>query len=125
MSKDNEFEHLATVISTSCERHGIDLREPEKDLLAIDVLGAIFGANQKQWEDGYRRGFTDGYVKGLCDGGRGVIDQQIIDYGNKKAVIEFAEKLKGKLQDFGDGGEKGAYITEKDIDEFIKEVEKQ
>lgn len=40
----------------------------------------------------------------------------------KQAVIEFAEKLKGKLQDFGDGGEKGAYITEKDIDEFIKEV---
>lgn len=33
----------------------------------------------------------------------------------KQAVKEFAEKLKGKLQDFGDGGEKGAYITEKDI----------
>lgn len=42
----------------------------------------------------------------------------------KQAVKEFAEKLKGKLQDFGDGGEKGAYITEKDIDELIKEIEK-
>lgn len=35
---------------------------------------------------------------------------------------KFAEKLKGKLHDFGDGGEKGAYITEKDIDELITEV---
>lgn len=43
----------------------------------------------------------------------------------KKAVKKFAEKLKGKLHYFGDGGEKGAYITEKDIDELIKEVEKQ
>ena len=41
----------------------------------------------------------------------------------KKAVKKFAEKLKGKLHDFGDGGEKGAYITEKDIDDFIEEVE--
>lgn len=36
------------------------------------------------------------------------------------AVKEFAEKLKGKLQDFGDGGEKGAYITEKDIYEAVE-----
>ena len=36
------------------------------------------------------------------------------------AVKEFAEKLKGKLQDFGDGGEKGAYITEKDICEAVE-----
>lgn len=42
----------------------------------------------------------------------------------KKAVKEFAEKLKGKLQDFGDGGEKGAYITEKDIDELLKGYER-
>ena len=41
----------------------------------------------------------------------------------KKAVKKFAEKLKGKLHDFGDGGEKGAYITEKDIDELITEAE--
>ena len=40
----------------------------------------------------------------------------------KKAVKKFAEKLKGKLHDFGDGGEKGAYITEKDIDDLIEEV---
>lgn len=39
------------------------------------------------------------------------------------AVKEFADKLKGKLQDFGDGGEKGAYITEKDIYELLKEYE--
>lgn len=46
-----------------------------------------------------------------------------IDDHRKQAVKEFAEKLKGKLQDFGDGGEKGAYITEKDIDELLKEYE--
>ena len=40
-----------------------------------------------------------------------------------QAVKEFSEKLKGKLHDFGDGGEKGAYITEKDIDELLKEYE--
>ena len=45
-----------------------------------------------------------------------------IDDQRKQAVKEFAEKLKGKLQDFGDGGEKGAYITEKDIDDLIEEV---
>ena len=39
----------------------------------------------------------------------------------KKQLKQFAERLKGKLQDFGDGGEKGAYITEKDIDETLKE----
>ena len=46
-----------------------------------------------------------------------------IDDQRKQAVKEFAEKLKGKLHDFGDGGEKGAYITEKDIDELLKEYE--
>ena len=51
-------------------------------------------------------------MNAMCD-----IDDQI-----KRAVKEFAEKLKGKLQDFGDGGEKGAYITEKDIDDLIEEV---
>ena len=40
---------------------------------------------------------------------------------NVKQLKQFAERLKGKLQDFGDGGEKGAYITEKDIDETLKE----
>lgn len=45
-------------------------------------------------------------------------------YGNNNRVRnEFADKLKGKLQDFGDGGEKGAYITEKDIYELLKEFE--
>lgn len=46
-----------------------------------------------------------------------------IDAHRKQAVKEFAEKLKGKLQDFGDGGEKGAYITKKDIDELLKEYD--
>ena len=46
-----------------------------------------------------------------------------IDDHRKQAVKEFADKLKGKLQDFGDGGEKGAYITEKDIYELLKEYE--
>ena len=46
-----------------------------------------------------------------------------IDDQRKQAVKEFSEKLKGKLHDFGDGGEKGAYITEKDIDELITEAE--
>lgn len=39
----------------------------------------------------------------------------------KEALKQFAERLKGKLQDFGDGGEKGAYITEKYIYETLKE----
>ena len=43
---------------------------------------------------------------------------------NVKQLKQFAERLKGKLQDFGDGGEKGAYITEKDIDETLKEFVK-
>ena len=43
-----------------------------------------------------------------------------IDEQKKQAVKEFAEKVKGKLQDFGDGGEKGAYITEKDINKLLK-----
>lgn len=47
-----------------------------------------------------------------------------IDEQRKQAVKEFAEKVKGKLQDFGDGGEKGAYITEKDINKLLKEYEK-
>ena len=51
------------------------------------------------------------------------IDKFIKDR-NAQAVKEFADKLKGKLQDFGDGGEKGAYITEKDIYELLKEYEK-
>lgn len=46
-----------------------------------------------------------------------------IDEQRKQAVKEFSEKLKDKLHDFGDGGEKGAYITEKDIDELITEAE--
>lgn len=54
------------------------------------------------WDNGY----NDGYESGK-------------DYG----VKEFAEKLKGKLQDFGNGGEKGAYITEKDINETLNEYE--
>ena len=46
-----------------------------------------------------------------------------IDEHRKQAIKEFAEKVKSKLQDFSDGGEKGAYITEKDIDELLKEYE--
>lgn len=46
--------------------------------------------------------------------------KSVLEIEKKKAVKEFAEKLKGKLQDFGDGGEKGAYITEKDIYEAVE-----
>lgn len=46
-----------------------------------------------------------------------------IDEHRKQAIKEFAEKVKSKLQDFSDGGEQGAYITEKDIDELLKEYE--
>lgn len=48
-----------------------------------------------------------------------------IEDHRKQAVKEFAENLKGKLQDFGDGGEKGTYITEKDIYELLKEYENE
>lgn len=67
------------------------------------------------------RCLNDGY----CDAS--MLARRIIQagYGNNNRVRnEFADKLKGKLQDFGDGGEKGVYITEKDIYELLKEYEK-
>ena len=125
MSKDNKFEHLATVISNSCERHGIDLREPEKDLLAIDVLGAIFGANQMNTQTEIDKAYKEGYEKGAeemrLEAKKPI--EKFIKQRERQAVKEFSEKLKGKLHDFGDGGEKGAYITEKEIDELLKEYE--
>lgn len=51
--------------------------------------------------------------------------KSVLEIEKKKAVEEFADKLKGKLQDFGDGGDSaGAYITEKDICGLLKEFEK-
>lgn len=50
--------------------------------------------------------------------------KNVLEIEKKNAVKEFAEKLKDKLQDFGDGGEKGAYITEKDIYELLRKYEK-
>lgn len=50
--------------------------------------------------------------------------KNVLEIEKKNAVEEFADKLKGKLQDFGDGGEKGAYITEKDIYELLRKYEK-
>lgn len=47
--------------------------------------------------------------------------KNVLEIEKKNAVKEFAEMVKGKLQDFGDGGERGAYITEKDIYELLKE----
>lgn len=53
-------------------------------------------------------------------------DEQMNHYmqANKEGAQEFAKKLKSKLHDLGDGGEKGAYLTENDIDNFLKEYEK-
>lgn len=50
-------------------------------------------------------------------------DEQIDNYmqASKEGAQEFAKKLKSKLHDLGDGGEKGAYLTENDIDNFLKE----
>ena len=50
-------------------------------------------------------------------------DKQIDNYmqASKEGAQEFAKKLKSKLHDLGDGGEKGAYLTENDIDNFLKE----
>lgn len=72
-----------------------------------------------------------GIAKALYNAGYRQIDEncavitkaELKEY-KRQAVKEFADKLKGKLQDFGDGGEKGAYITEKDIYELLKEYEK-
>ena len=50
--------------------------------------------------------------------------KNVLEIEKKNAVEAFADKLKGKLQDFGDGGEKGAYITEKDIYELLRKYEK-
>lgn len=47
--------------------------------------------------------------------------KNVLEIEKKSAVEGFAERVKGKLQDFGDGGERGAYITEKDIYELLKE----
>ena len=50
-------------------------------------------------------------------------DKQSDNYmqASKEGAQEFAKKLKSKLHDLGDGGEKGAYLTENDIDNFLKE----
>ncbi len=50
-------------------------------------------------------------------------DEQIDNYmqANREGAQEFAKELKSKLQDFGDSGEKSAYLTESDIDEALKE----
>ena len=50
-------------------------------------------------------------------------DEQIDNYmqASKEGAQEFAKKLKSKLHDLGDGGEKGAYLTENDIDNCLKE----
>ncbi len=47
--------------------------------------------------------------------------KNVLEIEKKSAVEGFAEMVKVKLQDFGDGGERGAYITEKDIYELLKE----
>ena len=51
------------------------------------------------------------------------VDEQLDRYmqASKEGAQEFAKKLKSKLHDLGDGGEKGAYLTENDIDNFLKE----
>lgn len=59
------------------------------------------------------------YSKGYAQGIKNTYEVVVPD-----KLKQFAEMLKGKLQDFGDGGEKGAYITEKDIDETLKEFVK-
>lgn len=67
------------------------------------------------------------YNDKLCQGiywGNGEHFSISIEKAKQNAVKEFVNKLKGKLQDFGYGGEKGAYITEKDINELLKEYEK-
>lgn len=46
--------------------------------------------------------------------------KNVLEIEKKQAVKEFAEKLKDKLQDFGDG----EYITEKYIYALLKEYEK-
>lgn len=54
------------------------------------------------------------------------VDEQLDRYmqASKEGAQEFAKKLKSKLHDLDDGGEKGAYLTEYDIDEILKEFEK-
>ena len=51
------------------------------------------------------------------------VDEQLDRYmqASKEGAQEFAKKLKSKLNDYHDGGEKGAYLTENDIDEILKE----
>lgn len=51
------------------------------------------------------------------------VDEQLDYYmqASKEGAQEFAKKLKSKLNDYHDGGEKGAYLTENDIDEILKE----
>lgn len=64
------------------------------------------------------------YNDKLCQGiywGNGENFSISIEKAKQNAVKEFAKKLKSKLHDLGDGGEKGAYLTENDIDNFLKE----
>lgn len=88
---------------------------------------------QKAYKEGYDKGFLDGREISKSDIERLKTQLQQANAGivncigchlvELNAVKDFADKLKGKLQDFDDGGEKGAYITEKDIDELLKEYE--
>ena len=95
LESENETLRNAKVVYESVDYCYEDLKKAEKRIAELEKENAKY--NQK------------------------LTTNQWVQEIRKEALKQFAERLKGKLQDFGDGGEKGAYITEKDIDETLKE----
>lgn len=69
----------------------------------------------------YKEGNNTAY-NDTCNGVTSI--KELYEKEKRNAVKEFAEKLKSKLNDYHDGGEKGAYLTENDINEILKEFTK-
>lgn len=122
-TKQEQVEELATQISRSCERHDLELREPEIDLIAIDVLSAgyrktftsdLASETQKAFKEGYEKGAEE-----MRKEAKKPIEK-FIKYRERQAVKEFAGKLKEeqrkRFEAFGGSG-----LDEFDIDELLKE----
>ncbi len=131
-TKQEQVEELATIISNSCERHGTDLREPEIDLIAIDV-----------YSEGYRKTFTsdlasdtqkafkEGYEKGAEEMRKEAKKtiEKFIKYRERQAVKEFAERLKKQtmcITEYDDGTrilQTSNKLIDQSVEHFLKETE--
>lgn len=100
LEKDNELLRNAKVVYETVDYCYEDLKKAQDRIAELE----------KEIKE------TPSYARGYADGIKNTYKAML-----PQKLENFAERLKGKLHDFGDGGEKGAYITEKDIDETLKE----